>query len=422
MVVRWGHPLGAERGKVFNRVEAVRRSLNEHAVRDFWSLYQLPHQPADHQTLPIHGDPGGICVRVFVFDLQLLDVEVLQAPQKLHPATLQRLYPRLLRLAQRALYVLGLHAGSVDILIEGLSRKVARARLTLLGANAGPPLPAPVADILARTLQQVYEATQREDHLRHPAVLEVEAEFVLASARLFEKPSGIIGPGLQPTAHPCRREGVQRVRACASSPLRLVMALRRQLAKVWRKKKPEHGLMKAGSCPLPATPTAGILHFPGVLPTTDTLRTLDTFLAVPLLLLEDPWEARQRRALGHGLWGDFTPGAQGGLTYRVLSSHWLGHPRLALSVLCLAKLVIQHVPDLAVHVPQEMTGWPAHQAFARADKEPFFRLFPALWRAIEQTATFRRYEPELRYLQEEIEAQQPWYEGLSLHHTWQLSA
>src|SRR5690606_28026950 len=147
-------------------------------------------------------------VRVFLFDLELLTVEVLQAPPRPVPPRLNRFHPQLQRLAQRALYVLGLHAGSVDILIEGISREPSAAHLTLLGANAGPPLSARAADRLAQSLQRTHEAVHRRNHLRHPVVLEAEAEFVLASAKRFEKALRPHAPESRAPARKPRREGV----------------------------------------------------------------------------------------------------------------------------------------------------------------------------------------------------------------------
>ena len=174
-------------------------------------------------------------------------------------------------------------------------------------------------------------------------VVEKATGQVLPASRFLPRP-GAVGcdgytsaPGVYPVA--------ELRPAPSSDPRRLVEHLRRCLQQAAAWLPGEEARWQAGSEPAPGLPTGGHIHFSGIPLSGSLLRALDTYLAVPLFLLEPPGSAARRRAR-HGFLGDVRPKRHGGFEYRTPSS-WLVSPEVALGALCLARVVaggFSHLP------------------------------------------------------------------------------
>jgi hypothetical protein len=118
----------------------------------------------------------------------------------------------------------------------------------------------------------------------------------------------------------------------------------------------------AGSMPFPGLSLGGHLHFSGLICHVDLVRVLDNYLALPLALLENPSELKQRRPR-YGRLGDIRFKPHGGFEYRTLPS-WLDCPRTAYGVLVLGQHLVQHYPLFQLRL---LTGFIAQQAFYQSD-------------------------------------------------------
>src|SRR5579871_3492101 len=141
---------------------------------------------------------------------------------------------------------------------------------------------------------------------------------------------------------------------------------------------------KAGSV-VDTNPVGGHIHFgvEGLLKRGQTFQTkllppLDSYLAHPVLLLEDPEEAAARREHGYGTLSDTRP-QDWGFEYRTLSS-WLTSPYIAIGVLSLAKAVVWEAlyNGLGAFKPFEGNG----DKFCDADVTLIREHFDRLWRDI----------------------------------------
>ncbi|TQR46772.1 putative amidoligase domain-containing protein [Paenibacillus popilliae] len=102
-----------------------------------------------------------------------------------------------------------------------------------------------------------------------------------------------------------------------------------------------------GSHPAGKFSLGGHIHVSGILLTSDLIRALDTYVALPLALLEDPAGSLRRRP-GYGTYGDVREhdhGGEGGFEYRTLPC-FIMTPVLALEVLTLFRTVAVVYPKL----------------------------------------------------------------------------
>ncbi|MCY9515879.1 putative amidoligase domain-containing protein [Paenibacillus apiarius] len=141
--------------------------------------------------------------------------------------------------------------------------------------------------------------------------------------------------------------------APAAAPAQLLRHLRAAMARaarLIREKDADGAALKwlAGSQPLGSFALGGHIHVSGIALTSDLVRMLDTYVALPLALIEDPHGAVRRRPK-YGTFGDVRlqeHGGDGGFEYRTLPS-FLESPQLALEVLSLFHSVIVHGAMLA---------------------------------------------------------------------------
>jgi hypothetical protein len=172
---------------------------------------------------------------------------------------------------------------------------------------------------------------------------------------------------------------------------------------------------RAGSMPFDQFPVGGHIHFKGVLLSGQLLRALDNYLAVPLLLIEEPTSARRRREK-YGFLGDFRLKPHGGFEYRTPAS-WLVSPEVSRAALCLAKVIASEYHVLARDV---FLRAEAQQAFVTANREYFMPHFAALWSDLAATPTFGLYEQGMKVLEEMIQKQETWVEKIDIRKTWGL--
>ncbi|MCE5169438.1 hypothetical protein LQV63_08955 [Paenibacillus profundus] len=139
----------------------------------------------------------------------------------------------------------------------------------------------------------------------------------------------------------------------ATTPAQLLQHLRDSMVRAARliRAKDEDGISLvwlAGSQPLGTFALGGHIHVSGIALTSDLVRMLDTYVALPLALIEDSHGALRRRPK-YGTFGDVRlqeHGGEGGFEYRTLPS-FLGSPQLTLEVLTLFHTVVVHGTKLA---------------------------------------------------------------------------
>ncbi|WP_249899132.1 hypothetical protein [Paenibacillus sp. PK3_47] len=169
---------------------------------------------------------------------------------------------------------------------------------------------------------------------------------------------------------------------------------------------------RAGGMPVAGWALGGHLHFSGVTLTAPLLRALDSYLALPLLLLEDARAAARRPR--YGVLGDFRLQPHGGFEYRTLPS-FLVSPVIAKGAVFLAHLIVSRYEDLPL---RPLDREEHHAAYYRGDKTPLRAAVPVLeaqLRALPGYGSAARYiDPLFR----SIAAEQTWDESRDIRGLW----
>lgn len=137
--------------------------------------------------------------------------------------------------------------------------------------------------------------------------------------------------------------------APADNPNQLAANVRRLLAQAAARMVDAPLRMLAGAMPVPGLALGGHLHLSGVWLSSRLLRALDSYIALPFALAEDP-RGRARRPR-YGMLGDFRRQPHGGFEYRTLPS-WLFSPAAAKAAFALALLAaadsaaLRYLPSL----------------------------------------------------------------------------
>lgn len=326
--------------------------------------------------------------------------------------------------AQRTLYATGLHFGAVDVGFDPSGRAY------IAGLDPAPAVDDGLLEAYLVALQGVLrrlQADASEPAERRDAriLMGADPEFVLkrrhtgqlCDAAAYFPPEGPVGYDRQATVRAGRQEHlIAEIRPRPSPhPAALVENIRLELRRALHLAPDLNTAWLAGSVPHPGLTTGGHIHFSEIVVSTDLLRCLDTYLALPALLLEAPERASLRRR--HcGYLGEFRVKPHGGFEYRTLSS-WLTGAERAKATLCLAKLVACEYPALRRFA---FSSIGMRKAFYRGEKDAFRPLFQRLWADIEATSSYARYEATLAPLGRAILKQRQWRDDLDLRRRWHL--
>lgn len=357
--------------------------------------------------------------RVVIFDLRPLYI-LKRVGKRYVPARGldKRRKLKLIELSQRSIYACSLHFGSVDV---GLGKD---SHFIVLDMAPTPKLSPALASQFAQNIRRFFglkieQASPTFMRDGTEVTLGADPEFMLLSrsgkmvvASSFFPRNGVIGCDARAVGRP-RQFPLAEVRpAPAASPIRLTKNITSCLVKA------DHMVDKdvawlAGSLPFQNFPTGGHIHFSKIPLTTDLVRALDNYLAIPLLLLEDPARARKRRP-EYGALGTIRVKPHGGFEYRTLSS-WIITPKVARAVLCLAKIISMEYPRLR---QSHLTTVEAQRDFYRVRKNTFREIYPQLWTDLTTTISYARYAEEVDILRRMIVRKRRWKESVNIRSQW----
>lgn len=436
LLVNWSrHPLGDQPNSLPRRGQPTGRLLNRPA-----GLAVLADGAQVERRLQLNGLPPGGQQQ---FSVGILDLQV-YGVQRLGPAgqagssrsagppgpvgrqgrgTLGwRRWERVTGAALRALACLGLDSGVVNVaLVETggppsaavggirlgplLDRgALARLKKLLLG-YLRPPGGAPAAKVQPRL------GADPEFMLRHR-----RSRAMLAASRFFHR-RGTVGcdtqSGPQPGEYPV---GEIRPRPTTNPDL-LLLEMRRCLQLAYSRTPGADMDWLAGGRPFPRYPIGGHIHFSGWPLSGQLLRALDTYLAVPVFLIERPALAAARRRR-YGFLSDVRLKGHGGYEYRTLPS-WLVDPALARAVLHLAWLIVRW-PHL---LPRALfDDFNLQQAFYYGEQGPLRRHVAQLWADVSRLPGYRQSSKALAPLQQLVQRGRCWPEGGDFSRRWRLTA
>jgi len=177
----------------------------------------------------------------------------------------------------------------------------------------------------------------------------------------------------------------------------------------------DHSLSwRAGALPYVDFPLGGHIHFSGVRLSLSLLQALDNYLALPLVLLEDP-KGRSRRPR-YGYLGDFRRQAHGGFEYRTLPS-FLVSPLVAKVSLYVAYLIARYSDRLPA---RPLNSERYHRAYYEGDK-PVLKECMAGWhRDLSALPEYSDYAREIELALSHMEAGRTWDESRDIRPLWNI--
>jgi hypothetical protein len=321
------------------------------------------------------------------------------------------------RLAVRALYILGLDFGQVDLLLSDQGKLVITGltpRLNRLAEHG--------VRQLGEAVRLSAEQWAAETRAGVRATLGADPEFVLLTpAGTIVPASRYFAPDGAAGCDSIRIQGERRwplveLRPRPSrEPAAVVADVRRLLTVASLRTAGEPFTWRAGAAPIAGLPLGGHVHLSGMALTSERLRALDNAVALPLRLLE-PAAAGKRRPR-YGALGDVRRQPHGGFEYRTPPS-WLVSPRLALGVLALAKLAAEHSRELSVQRPLDDEQY--RDAFYNGDRTLLLEAVEKQFGMISRTTGYRAYQQHIDFIFNAINRGRSWDETTDIRVKWHI--
>lgn len=418
VLIRWGNIDGDDRAarRVLNRRAALTAAMDPERAAELLGRSGVRVQGGgDGRRLRVREH-----YRVHAFDFQLVLLGRREPGRygfQEVGSDSSRLAEKAVRYAYRALYALGLDFGAVDVVVNS------RGKLAVLKVDPQPPASGRLADRYAECLKQYLSELS-------PAVctnvrLGADPEFMIRrdggqmvpASRFFPTEGGV---GCDAIFIRAPQGGITRPLAelrppPSDSPDELVRSLHRLLVRAAELAPYANLQFCAGSLPFAGFPIGGHIHFSGLGRVSgQLLRALDTYLMIPLFLIEDQATAHLRRPR-YGFLGDYRPQPHG-FEYRTPAS-WLISPRIARAALALAKVVAVHHRQLTrdAFADAELVG-----RFYAGDKEPFYPLAAAIFAELSALDTYRQHAADMEPLRQMIEQRRHWNERVDIRRTWRI--
>lgn len=355
--------------------------------------------------------------RVYVYDLRILAVYKYERRAYRRIKYISKKLRVVRAMAVRVAYTLGFHFAQVEI--------------GLIGKETAFPIDINPSPKLTPRMQGAVERAIFARQDRITTLLEEERTVVLGADPEFimrRQNGGIIyasnyfpylGPvGSDEQGSHLRRghRPIAEIRpGPTESPDVLVRRIRYLLKRAMRR-SPQRGVRwHAGSAPVRSYPIGGHIHLSRISLTTEIIRAFDNYLALPVVMIEDPRRARMRRPK-YGHLGEFRWGRHGGFEYRTPSS-WIVSPDISLAILHLARLIALNYE----YLPKDIFVSPEIcRMFYNADQDNLRRHFHNAWRDIIALPQYNQIEEEIAPLYDLIKEEKTWVEMDDIRVNWGL--
>ncbi len=325
-------------------------------------------------------------------------------------------------LAQRAIYILGLDFGMVHAAID------IRGRPVILDIDPAPVLPSKSINLFSEKVKKFTADIEKPDTrpdslLENTVLLGADPEFMLKDPETgtvvypsdYLQKDGPLGYDERSENREGRLFPLAEVRPSPDyCPLRLTKKIRDILRQAAFMIPPDIQWL-AGSLPFDSYQIGGHIHFSNIKVNCRLLRALDNYLAIPMMLIEDP-EKSSRRRRQYGWLGSIRPKPHGGFEYRTPGS-WLVSPEIARGCLCLAKIVATEFRSLT---RDYFTDIELQKAFYQSKKYYFYDIFNEIWEDLRKTRLFSRYSAYLNPVVNLIKTGSHWDETSDIRKSWGL--
>lgn len=333
-----------------------------------------------------------------------------------------RLYRRLEKMAVRAVYALGLDFGEVTLTASNGAFAV--SRVSPLPRLRRREAAAAFAEAAVKTAAEWAEAAGKA--AAQELKIGMDPEFLLVD----ETRGKVI-----PASRYLGREGIAGCDAVwiggrprfplaelrpgpAATPREALRRLMGALREADRQVADKSLSWLAGGQPAPGLPLGGHLHFSGVPLTGRLLRAFDSYLALPVAMLE-PAGSRARRPR-YGRLGDFRRQSHGGFEYRTLPS-FLVSPAIAKGVVALAVLIAEESGRL----PEErlpLEGTAELAAFYAGERDGLKKAALQAVREVESWSGYARHQAYIEPLFTAVRSGRIWDESRDIRQVWGLAS
>ncbi len=319
-------------------------------------------------------------------------------------------------LAKRAIYVLGLDYGLVKVSVTSSKR------LLITGIDDSPQIRDKDMMVLFRRLDEIIQ-TVNEAGTRE-VKMGADPEFMLYNtksgkmtpASQFFPREGVVGCDALRSPNRQSRPIAELRPSPAYSPLKLFSNLEEALYMAHKMAPYKNIKWLAGSRPFQGYSIGGHIHFSNVELNNHILRALDSYLGLPIFLLENQATAVKRRTK-YGFLADFRTKSYGGFEYRTPAS-WLVSPEIAVAILCLGKIVTSNYLHLTRNC---FLGFDAQRAFYEGDQEYLKSKFRDIWSDIQKLEMYHTFQFELQVIPDMINNNLQWDEKEDIRKSWSVN-
>lgn len=393
-----------------NSIQAVRASQNQD---DLWNILDINGIPFD----PNLDDEFIRSYNILVFDWQAISIRQNPSHRGSKPKYLEEeQLKKGAEMAKRALYILGLDYGMVKVAVT------AGKRLYVVKVDSSPLIRPRDLSVLFDKLDGVIDMCNSPNN--REVRLGADPEFMLYNikngkmtpASQFFPRDGVVGCDALRTPNRQSRPIAELRPRPAYSPRRLMANLEDAMQVAYRLAPYKNIKWLAGSRPFQGYSIGGHIHFSNVKLNNHILRALDSYLELPLFLLENQATAVKRR-LKYGFLADFRIKDHGGFEYRTPAS-WLVSHQIAAAVLCLAKIVASNYLYLTRNC---FLGIEAQRAFYEGNQQYLRPMFHDIWSDIKRLDMYNTYQQELQVIEDMVNDHSNWDEREDFRKSWGIT-
>ncbi|MEQ8200889.1 MAG: hypothetical protein ABRQ24_05650 [Syntrophomonadaceae bacterium] len=393
-----------------NSIQAVQASQNLTTTLNILDINGIPFDP--------NPDDGYIrSYNILVFDWQTISIRQNPSSRGGKPKYIEEEQVKKgSEMAKRALYVLGLDYGMVKVAVTS------GKRLYVVRVDSSPILRDKDLAVLLRMLDGVIDIANRPGS--REVKMGADPEFMLYNikngkmtpASQFFPRDGVVGCDALRTPNRQSRPIAELRPRPANSPLKLLANVEDAMHFAYRLAPYKNIKWLAGSRPFQGYSIGGHIHFSNVELNSHILRALDSYLGLPVFLLENQATAVKRR-LKYGFLADFRTKDHGGFEYRTTAS-WLVSPQIAAAVLCLAKIVASNYLYLTRNCFIDIE---AQRAFYEGDQEYLRLVFHDIWSDIKKSDMYHTYKEELQIIEDMVNSRISWDEREDIRKAWAIT-
>jgi len=396
---------------IVNSAKAISKSLNSHYVEQILYVNGITYNESPDESV-------SRTYEVLVYERSAISIK-----QRIH-GKISSPYKyveedqckKIVELAKRVIYLLCLDYGMVKISVTGRTTNI------VTSINTSPRIRDKDFTSLLRKLDRVI-AFNNDSTLKE-VKMGADPEFMISNSRngkmipasQFFPRDGVVGCDNIRMPNRQNRPIAELRPKPDYSPRQLLLNIKEALRMASKLTPYKNVKLLAGSRPFIGYSIGGHIHFSNVDINNHILRALDSYVGLPIFLIENQVTAVKRRNR-YGFLADIRVKDYGGFEYRTPGS-WLVSPEIASAVLCLAKIVASNYLKLTRNC---FITVEAQRAFYEGNQEYLRLLFDDVWSDIRKTEMYNDFKEELQIINDMVNKGAIWNENEDIRKTWDIN-